>query len=990
MPSGQPADARRKRRRQGGEDGNANLGHAQRRRRGASGASGASGISGSSGSSGNRDSDRDSDVEGEDLFGDGYMRDYLEPDEESEVAEEEVGDEFVADDDTSVSELSDAGRQAVDALIDRRNAMERRLAEEQRHLQDGVFSDIDDDDEDYLQSSDDGDSEGAGHDEDGDSGGEGAGSRRRAPGGGGAAGHDADVDQEFLQDPNDNVYIRGDLEAQAFDWRHPQGELVEWLAQELPRRVIKNRIYNFYLNFMENGSSVYEMRVNAMTRENDQSFQLSYSHLSRVYDSVLALWLVDVPDPMIELLEEAANYFAFKQYPHYRKVHAHIFVRICDLPLCDPIRDFRQLHMNVLVRVEGVVIRRSPVYPQMHAVKYDCVRCSYIIGPVYQRGDKEQRVSLCPSCHSKGPFKVNMMLTEYRNHQTVVLQESPGKVPPGRLPRSLEVVLTNDLIDRARPGEEVDITGIYRNNFDPLLNSRQGFPVFTTVLHANNVIRRTTEIGTFRLPDDEKNRIVKLSKHPDIKKKLMRSVAPSIHGREDIKLGLLLAMAGGVPKDIGGDQSHRIRGDINVLMVGDPGCAKSQFLKFVEKTADRTVFTTGRGSTAVGLTASVHKDSVTGDFVLEGGALVIADRGCCLIDEFDKMSDQDRTSIHEAMEQQTISVARAGIVTTLSARCCIIAAANPIGGRYDPSLSFDANVNLTTPILSRFDLLFTVRDEVNVEMDERLARFICESHTRNHPRSQEESRAVERERHEALSRLRYALENATTDGEREEYEQQLQDLRASMEDRSQYEDEDPSSDKPLPQAVFRKYLLYAKNHCHPRISNMDTNTIPRLYTELRQESKHGGIAITVRHMESIIRLSEAHARIHLREFVLQEDVTAAISLFLRCFIQTQKYSMRSAMENRFRRYLDSDSEPIPLIRHYIRLITQTVRQLELSSTGVEPTRVQIDISDLAPYTASVSQEALHAYFESEEFSKEYTLVRDPGTRAPLHIVKTFV
>ncbi|KAG5500413.1 hypothetical protein JKF63_03506 [Porcisia hertigi] len=930
--------------------------------------------------------DEADDEEGEDLYGDNFMRDYLEPDEESEVPEDELGadNDWIVGDDSSVSEISEGGRIAVDELLERRREKEAALAEERRQLQEGIFSDVDEDEDDEDEDEDDGDASWAGR--------EGEGGAMRS---GGAATDDQrggiDDEDAGYGDPNDEAYVRGDLEAMNFNWRQPQGELVEWLAQELPRRVIKNRIYNFYYNFIVNDVSVYEEKVNAMTRENEKSFQLCYDHLSRVYDSVLALWLVDAPDPMIELLEEAANYFTFKLYPLYRKVHSHIFVRICDLPLCDPIRDFRQLHMNVLVRVEGVVIRRSPVYPQMDAVKYDCTRCSYIIGPIYQRGDKEQRVSMCPSCHSKGPFRVNMRLTEYRNHQTIVLQESPGKVPPGRLPRSLEVVLTNDLIDRAKPGEEVDVTGIYRNNFDPLLNSRQGFPVFTTVLHANNVIRRTTELGMFRLPDDERQRIIELSKSPHIRKKLIQSIAPSIHGRDDIKLGLLLAMMGAVPKDIGGDQSHRIRGDINVLMVGDPGCAKSQFLKFVEKTADRTVFTTGRGSTAVGLTASVHKDSVNGDFVLEGGALVIADRGCCLIDEFDKMSDQDRTSIHEAMEQQTISVARGGIVTTLSARCCIIAAANPMGGRYDPSSSFDANVNLTTPILSRFDLLFVVRDEVNVELDERLASFICSSHMRNHPRTQEEARVRERSRHEELSKLRYALENALTEDEREGYEEQLRRLRESIEDPSRFEDDDPTSEKPLPQALLRKYILFAKSHCFPRISNIDPDTIARLYVELRQESKHGGIAITVRHMESVIRLSEAHARVHLREFVTDEDVAAAVSLFLRCFIQTQKYSLRSAMEARFRKFLESDKESLPLIRHRIKVAVQTVRQFERQlSGGVEPTQVRIDISELDYYTANISQESLNAFYESAAFKKEYRLIRDPVTHAPLQIEHSLV
>ncbi|EAN79749.1 minichromosome maintenance (MCM) complex subunit, putative [Trypanosoma brucei brucei TREU927] len=919
------------------------------------------------------DSERDEEELGEDLFGDNYERDYLHPDEESEVLEDDVEDDDWIDDNSDISVISDSGRLAVDALLDRRNEMEQRLREERRQLEEGVFSDVD---KDSIPSTG---SDGSGFTAEGSVGGRGAG------------GDEEDEDVTTTAGNDDGVYVRGELGPMDFDWRQPQCDLVEWLSQELPRHVVKNRIYNFYLNYVENGVCVYEQKVHLMARENEQSFQLSYSHLSRVYDSVLALWLVDVPDVMIELLEDAANYFAFKLFPHYRKVHKHILVRICDLPLCDPIRDFRQIHMNVLVRVEGVVIRRSPVYPQMQAVRYDCVRCSYIIGPIYQRGDKEQRVSLCPSCHSKGPFRVNMTLTEYRNHQTIVLQESPGKVPPGRLPRSLEVILTNDLIDRANPGEEVDVTGIYRNNFDPLLNSRQGFPVFTTLLHANNVVRRTAEVDSFRLPDDERVRIMDLAKHPRVKRKLLRSIAPSIHGREDIKLGLLLGMLGGVPKDVGGDQSHRIRGDINVLLVGDPGCAKSQFLKFVEKTANRAVFTTGRGSTAVGLTASVHRDGVTGDFVLEGGALVIADRGSCLIDEFDKMSDQDRTSIHEAMEQQTISVARGGIVTTLSARCSIVAAANPIGGRYDPSISFDSNVNLTTPILSRFDLLFVVRDEVNVELDEKLATFICHSHIRNHPRTQQESRRSERELQERLSSLRYALENASTEEERRVVEAQLQQLRNSLANEPLNEDEDPSSDKPLPQQLLRKYILYAKAHCHPRVSNIDANTIARLYTELRQESKHGGVAITVRHMESVIRLSEAHARLHLRDFVRDEDVNAAISLFLRCFIQTQKYSLRSAMENRFRKYFDSDTEPLPLIQHHIKVAVHAIRAFERQmSGGVEPTRVRIDVMQLEHCTMNVSKEALNAFFDSEEFKRDYTLIRDPGTGVPLQIEHSLV
>ena len=261
------------------------------------------------------------DEEGEDLYGDNFMRDYLQPDEESEAAEDEVEVEdadWIVDDDSSVSEISEGGRIAVDELLERRRQKEMELAEERRQLQEGIYSDVDDTEE---EEDDDDDDSGTNAGEESDSAAAPYGSRGNANARNGqydaaaAADGGADDDAGGYGDPNDDAYVRGDLEAMNFNWRQPQGELVEWLAQELPRRVIKNRIYNFYHNYIVNDVSVYEEKVNAMTRENDMSFQLSYDHLSRVYDSVLALWLGDAPDPTIGLLEEAANYFTCKLHP---------------------------------------------------------------------------------------------------------------------------------------------------------------------------------------------------------------------------------------------------------------------------------------------------------------------------------------------------------------------------------------------------------------------------------------------------------------------------------------------------------------------------------------------------------------------------------------------------------------------------------------------------------------------------------------------------
>lgn len=799
-------------------------------------------------------------------------------------------------------------------------------------------------------------------------------------------------------DDDNNPFVVGEIDDGELQWTKHRGDTADWLENEQARRIIKNRIFNFLYGFQKNNRFIYRDRVHAMARDNAQSFEVSYIHLGEVHSSCLAIWLAEVPESMLQLIDEAACALVYNfLYPHYHRVHKSIRVRISELPLCDPIRDFRQVHRDVLVRVEGVVTRRSPVYPQLQAVRYDCPKCAFVLGPVMQRSDAEVKVGQCPSCHSKGPFKINMAQTEFRAHQSLVLQEPPGKVPPGRLPRSLEVTLTHDLIDRAKPGEEVEVIGVYKNTFDPVLNSRQGFPVFTTVLIANNVSKRTADVMLYRMADVERSRLQHMAQHPSIKKKLMRSVAPSIHGRDDIKLGLLLVLLGGVAKE---HHAHRIRGDINALLVGDPGTAKSQFLKFVEKTADRAVFTTGRGSTAVGLTASVHKDPISGEFSLEGGALVIADRGVCLIDEFDKMSDQDRTSIHEAMEQQTISIAKGGIVTTLSARCSVIAAANPVGGRYDSSLSFDANVDLTTPILSRFDLLFVVRDEVNAEEDTRLAQFITKSHQRSHPSErakQENDKRECRQRMAALANQIHELQaeigqqphSRPTEEQREQYAE-LNRHHAAVDEmlrahENLREDDDPGSDLPLPQELLRRYILYARNQVRPRISNINGSPLETLFMHLRQESKKGGgIPVTVRHLESILRLSEAHARLHLREFVTDSDVSAAMALFLRCFLQTQKYSMRHALEVRFRQFLESDIEPQHLILNRLKGLVHQVRSWERSISGVEPTSVHVPSSDLedAVKTMNVGQEAVLRFYESDLFrANGFALEKERGQPA---------
>ena len=289
-----------------------------------------------------------------------------------------------------------------------------------------------------------------------------------------------------------------------------------------------------------------------------------------------------------------------------------------------------------MIKIRGVVTKRTGVFPELKEAWYRCKNCSAIKGPITSE-EQKQFLGRCFNCQgAETNFIMENEKCIYRNYQKWTIQETPGSVPPGRVPRQKDVFILNDLVDKARPGDEVEITGIFMNKFDYSGNIKHGFPVFNTIIEANNVVRYGDERHV-ELTDEDKAEIRKLSKKPNVADIIFESLAPSIYGHRFIKQGLCLSMFGGVPKDIGG--KHKIRGDINTLLLGDPGTAKSQFLKYVEQVFPRVVYTTGKGASAVGLTAGVHKDPVTQEWVLEAGALVLADKGVCLIDEFDKMND---------------------------------------------------------------------------------------------------------------------------------------------------------------------------------------------------------------------------------------------------------------------------------------------------------------------------------------------------------------
>ncbi|XP_065569398.1 DNA replication licensing factor mcm2-like [Artemia franciscana] len=714
---------------------------------------------------------------------------------------------------------------------------------------------------------------------------------------------------------------------------------------------VKSEFYNRFKNFLRThtdskGHNIYKDKIRLMCEENRSSFDVSYIDLAS-NEQLLSYYLPEVPLDLLQIFDEAAKDFVLSLYPHYERISKEIHVRIADLPLIEEIRSLRQLHLNQLIRTVGVVSSATNVLPQMSLVKYDCNKCSFVLGPYVQTQNTEIKVGSCPECQSNGPFTVNMEQTIYKNYQRITIQESPSQVSAGRLPRSKDAILLGDLCDVCKPGDEIELTGVYTNSYDGSLNTSQGFPVFATVLIANHIAKKDASAAAKQMTDDDVKTIVALSKDRRIAERIISSIGPSIYGHEDIKRALALALFGGEAKNPG--QKHRVRGDLNILLCGDPGTAKSQFLKCVQAIAPRAVFTTGQGASAVGLTAYVQRSPVTKEWTLEAGALVLADRGVCLIDEFDKMNDADRTSIHEAMEQQSISISKAGIVTSLQARCSVIAAANPLGGRYDPSMTFSENVDLTEPILSRFDVLCVVRDQVDPVQDERLAKFVVDSHIRHHPanRENEDSQISEQ-----------ALNNGTN--------------MAGVEK--------------IPLDLLKKYIIYARERVHPKLHQIDQDKIAKMYSELRRESMAtGSIPITVRHIESMIRLSEAHARMHLRDYVHEDDVNMAIRVMLESFIDTQKYSVMKSMRKNFSRYLSYRRDNNELLYFLLRQLFQDQATYIRNRYGDENNRVEISEKDLADKARQINIHDLSVFYESDIF-KSNNYVLDKQKKIILQVV----
>ncbi len=400
------------------------------------------------------------------------------------------------------------------------------------------------------------------------------------------------------------------------------------------------------------------------------------------------------------------------------------------------VRNVRGEHLGNLITVRGISTRVSDVKPAVQVNAYSCDRCgSEIFQPVTTKRYTPLIECTSPECKensAKGQLFLSTRASKFLPFQEVKIQEMADQVPVGHIPRQLTVYCHGALTRQINPGDVVDISGIFMPTPYTGFKAIRAGLLTDTYLEAQHILQHKKAYDDIVLAQPTLRRMNELERSGQLYEYLSRSIAPEIFGHHDVKKALLLQLIGGVTKEMG--DGMRIRGDINVCLMGDPGVAKSQLLKYITKVSPRGVYTTGRGSSGVGLTAAVMRDPVTDEMVLEGGALVLADNGTCCIDEFDKMDDSDRTAIHEVMEQQTISISKAGITTTLNARTSILAAANPVYGRYNPRVSPVENINLPAALLSRFDILFLLLDTPTRDADEALARHVTHVHIHNcHP-----------------------------------------------------------------------------------------------------------------------------------------------------------------------------------------------------------------------------------------------------------------
>lgn len=508
------------------------------------------------------------------------------------------------------------------------------------------------------------------------------------------------------------------------------------------------------------------------------------------------------------------------------------------------IRGLTATHVSHLVRIPGIVIGASTLSSKATALHIQCRNCQHSQNIAVTGGFAG--VSLPRTCarttqpgedSAKCPMDPYFVVHEkcqFIDQQVIKLQEAPDDVPVGELPRHIHISADRYLTNRVVPGSRCIVMGVF-STYQNKSKGSQGAAVAIRTPYLRAVGIQTdvdhTAKGGAHFSDEEEQEFLELSRRPDLYERFAECIAPSIYGNKDIKKAITCLLMGGSKKIL--PDGMRLRGDINVLLLGDPGTAKSQLLKFVEKATPIAIYTSGKGSSAAGLTASVQRDQNSREFYLEGGAMVLADGGVVCIDEFDKMRDEDRVAIHEAMEQQTISIAKAGITTILNARTSVLAAANPIFGRYDDMKSPGENIDFQTTILSRFDLIFIVRDDHDRARDERIAKHVMGIHMGG-----------------------------------------------------QNDTETPNAS--IPVEKMKRYISYCKSRCAPRLSPEAAGKLSSHFVSIRKQvaraeadaNQRSSIPITVRQLESLVRITEALAKLTLSPVATEQHVDEAIRLFL--------------------------------------------------------------------------------------------------------------
>ena len=575
---------------------------------------------------------------------------------------------------------------------------------------------------------------------------------------------------------------------------------------------LSDKVKDFLTRFKDgDGDYKYVNAIDQMMPKDSKFIIVDYNDL--VAEPEIERMFANNPDRIFEAFSRAIKEALQIRFPDYaEKIKDEVRVRLINYPLERSLRQINAETIGTITSVSGMVVRASEVKPLAKELIFVCPD-EHKTKVIQIKGMDVKVPVVCdnPNCKQRD-FELNPESSKFIDFQILRLQELPEDLPPGQLPHYIDVTIRQDLVDNARPGDRIILTGVVRVEQESVTGVTRGHSgLYRLRIEGNNI-----EFLGGRGTKTSEKLIKALAQSPDVYDRLIDSFAPHIQGQTLIKEAILLLIVGSNQRALG--DGSKIRGDINVFLVGDPGTAKSEMLKFCSRIAPRGLYTSGRGSTAAGLTAAVVRDK-TGIMMLEAGAVVLGDQGLVSIDEFDKMKPEDRSALHEVMEQQSASIAKGGIVATLNARTSILAAANPMYGKYDPFKNITENVNLPIPLLTRFDLIFVVRDIPTKERDEKIARHIIELHT---PQGTDKRSVIDVD-------------------------------------------------------LLTKYLAYAKRGS-PDLTKEAEEKILDYYLQMRNVESEEMITVTPRQLEGIIRLSTARARLLMKNKVEEEDAERAIFL----------------------------------------------------------------------------------------------------------------